>query len=107
MEMILVMLLVAVAVAMVVAPLRPGHAGQVELDEDAARAELEAARDAKYREIRDVELDRDTGKLSDAEWRSQDRVLRREAMDLLERLDALDERAGAIATRVDPATGGG
>lgn len=104
MEMILVMLLVVAVVAMVVAPLRPGHAGYAELDEDAARAELEAARDAKYREIRDVELDRDTGKLSDAEWRSQDRVLRREAMDLLERLD---ERAGAIATRVDPATGGG
>ncbi len=106
MEMVLVMLLVAAAVAMVVAPLRPGHAGRAELDEDAARAELEAARDAKYREIRDVELDRDTGKLSDADWRSQDRALRREAIDVLERLDALDERSGSAATRVDPVAGG-
>ena len=105
--MLLVMLLVAAAVAMVVAPLLPGRSGRAELDEDAARAELEAARDAKYREIRDVELDRDTGKLSDAEWRAQDRVLRREAMDVLERLDALDERVGAVAARPDRATGGG
>ena len=29
------------------------------------RAELEAAREAKYREIRDAELDYRTGKLSD------------------------------------------
>ena len=107
MEMILVMLLVAAAVAMVVAPLLPGRSGQAALDEDAERAELEAARDAKYREIRDVELDRDTGKLSDAEWRAQDRVLRREAMDVLERLDALDERLGAAATRADKVAGGG
>ena len=105
--MLLVMLLVAAAVAMVVAPLLPGRSGRAELDEDAARAELEAARDAKYREIRDVELDRDTGKLSDAEWRAQDRVLRREAMDVLERLDALDERVGALAARPGRATGGG
>lgn len=105
--MILVMLLVAAAVAMVVAPLLPGRSGRTELDEDAARAELEAARDAKYREIRDVELDRDTGKLSDAEWRSQDRVLRREAMGLLERLDGLDERVGAVAARRDRVAGGG
>ena len=105
MEMILVMLLVAAAVAMVASPLRHGHSGDAALDEDAARAELEAARDAKYREIRDVELDRDTGKLSDAEWRSQDRTLRREAMDLLERLDAFDERSGTGATRVDAPAG--
>ena len=40
------------------------------------RAELEAARDAKYAEIRDAELDYRTGKLSEADWRALDRQLR-------------------------------
>ena len=52
-------------------------------------AELEAARDAKYREIRDAELDHRTGKLSDADWRAQDRALRAEAVEILRRLDEL------------------
>ena len=33
-------------------------------------AELEAERDAKYREIRDAELDHRVGKLSEEDWRS-------------------------------------
>ena len=56
----------------------------------AERAELEAAREAKYREIRDAELDYRTGKLSEADWRSLDRTLRAEAVGLLKRLDALE-----------------
>ena len=35
---------------------------------EAERAELEALKEAKYREIRDAELDYRTGKLSDADW---------------------------------------
>ena len=90
------MLLVAAAIALVAAPLRQGAAAAARGDEDAERARLEAARDAKYREIRDAELDHQTGKLSTEDWRAQDRLLRREAMDLLERLDALDAgEAGA------------
>jgi hypothetical protein len=57
--------------------------------EDAERAELEAARDAKYREIRDAELDYRVGKLSDADWRALDRDLRAEAVEILRRLDEL------------------
>ena len=52
-------------------------------------AELEAAKEAKYREIRDADLDHRTGKLSDADWRAQDRALRAEAVELLRRLDRL------------------
>jgi hypothetical protein len=52
---------------------------------------LEAARDAKYAEIRDAEMDYRTGKLSEADWRTMDRQLRREAVELLHRLDELDE----------------
>jgi hypothetical protein len=62
-------------------------------DYAAARIDLEAARDAKYREIRDAELDHQTGKLSDADFQAIDSTLRAEAIELLRRLDALDETA--------------
>ena len=53
----------------------------------AAVAELEAARDAKYREIRDAELDVRTGKLSDDDYAALDGSLRAEAVDILHQLD--------------------
>jgi hypothetical protein len=85
---ILVIVLLGLVVWLVSAPLRAG-AGAAE-DADAARREdLEAAKEAKYREIRDAELDYRTGKLSEADWRVLDRELRAEAMELLRRLDAL------------------
>jgi hypothetical protein len=86
-ELLFVVVLVAVVVVVVTAPLRR-PAGAVDED-DAERARLEAARDAKYREIRDAELDHRTGKLSEADWRAQDRALRAEAVEILRRLDAL------------------
>ena len=51
-------------------------------------AELEAARDAKYREIRDAELDLRTGKLSDEDYEAIDQTLRAEAIEILRALDA-------------------
>ena len=87
MELIVVLVVLALIVLVVSAPLR--RPGADEAEEDAQRAELEAARDAKYREIRDAELDHRTGKLSDADWRTQDRALRAEAIDILRRLDEL------------------
>ena len=57
----------------------------------AERADLEAARDAKYAEIRDAEMDYRTGKLSEADWRALDRQLRHEAVELLHRLDAAED----------------
>ena len=81
-------LLVGAVVAVVAAPLRAG--AKQEEAEDAERAALEAARDAKYREIRDAELDHRTGKLSEADWRTADRRLRAEAVTVLRRLDELD-----------------
>ena len=50
-------------------------------------AELEAAREAKYRELRDAELDHDTGKLSDGDYEELDRNLRAEAIEILRALD--------------------
>ncbi len=56
-------------------------------------AELEAARDAKYREIRDAELDLRTGKLSQADFEAIDHTLRAEAIEIL---DALDDARGRV-----------
>ena len=53
--------------------------------------ELEAARDAKYREIRDAELDHQTGKLSDEDFHAIDSTLRAEAIEILRRLDQVSE----------------
>jgi type II secretory pathway pseudopilin PulG len=86
-ELLLVLVVLAVVVLVVSAPLR--RATQEVETEDAERAELEAARDAKYREIRDAELDYRTGKLSEADWRALDRGLRAEAVEILRRLDEL------------------
>lgn len=83
-DLIVIFVVLAVVVLVVSAPLRRRRS---EEGESAARAELEAARDAKYREIRDAELDYRTGKLSEADWRALDRGLRAEAVEILRRLD--------------------
>ncbi|MGH2843772.1 MAG: hypothetical protein ACRDKL_09335, partial [Solirubrobacteraceae bacterium] len=64
------------------------------------RIDLEAARDAKLREIRDAELDRQTGKLSDQDYEAIDSTLRAEAVELLRCLDALD--AAQLAEQEGP-----
>jgi hypothetical protein len=58
---------------------------------EAERAELEALKEAKYREIRDAELDYRTGKLSEADFKALDRTLRAEAIEILKRLDQIAE----------------
>jgi len=86
---VLVLIVFAVVVLVVATPLRRGRTATVEASESAQREALEAAKEAKYAEIRDAELDYRTGKLSEADWRAQDRALRAEAIELLRRLDAL------------------
>ncbi len=51
------------------------------------RARLEAEREAKYREIRDAELDYRTGKLSREDYEAVDAALRREAIAILDSLE--------------------
>lgn len=89
MEFLLVLIVLAVVVLVVSAPLRPGRAQAAEAAEAAERDELEVERDAKYREIRDAEMDHRTGKLSEEDWRTLDRALRAEAVEILRRLDSL------------------
>ena len=84
-------LLVAVVTLIVVRPVV--YREDDDADVGAARAELEAAKEAKYREIRDAELDRQMGKLSDEDHRAIDRELRAEAIDILRRLDEVRGQA--------------
>ena len=95
MEFALILFVVAGAVLLVTGPLRESSRAHDESLE-AELAELEAAKEAKYREIRDAELDYKTGKLSDHDWRSLDRTLRAEAVELLKRLDQVQERAESL-----------
>ena len=90
MELVLALAIVAIVAWFVTAPLRrSGEDAEAAMGrtEDPAVAELEARKEAKYREIRDAELDREQGKLSHADWRRQDAELRREAIEILKELD--------------------
>jgi type II secretory pathway pseudopilin PulG len=85
MEFLIVLVILAVVAAAVLGPLRtPARAEEREADLLAA---LEVAKEAKYREIRDAELDHRTGKLSDADFEALDGALRAEAVEILRRID--------------------
>jgi flagellar biosynthesis/type III secretory pathway M-ring protein FliF/YscJ len=86
---LLIFLVLLGAVALITAPLRRGRADAVETADEARRQDLEAAKEAKYREIRDAEMDFRTGKLSEEDFRAVDRQLRAEAVEILRALDAL------------------
>jgi hypothetical protein len=60
-------------------------------DAAAERDELVAERTAKYREIRDAEMDFRTGKLSREDYEAIDGELRAEAIEILDRLENLGE----------------
>jgi len=100
-EFLVILAILTVVVLVVSAPLRrlpepgePDAAGS----EASVRAELEAAREAKYREIRDAELDHETGKLSDADYHALDAELRAEAIRILRELDRASERLPSLET---------
>ncbi|MDX6615241.1 MAG: hypothetical protein QOD60_332 [Solirubrobacterales bacterium] len=93
MELLLALILLLVVAAFVMAPLwrrpepaDPGQARKSQLDE------LEAQKEAKYREIRDTELDRATGKLSEDEFTRQDAELRGDALEILDQIDRTRKR---------------
>jgi hypothetical protein len=86
MEFVFAALLLAAVVAFVVtAPLR--RSDEKQRVHDDTRAALEAAKEQKYRDIRDAELDYRMGKLSEKDWREADRELRAQAIQILHELD--------------------
>jgi hypothetical protein len=112
---ILILVLLAVVILVIAAPLRGFNADaagagrgddadaatDAERSRDAdsqtvpAREQLEAAREAKYREIRDSELDYRTGKLSPEDFAAIDSQLRAEALEILNRLEQLEGEPSA------------
>ena len=101
MDFVIVLVVLALVVIFVSAPFRRTPAVQgasangavtAAIARTAEVAELEAAREAKYREIHDAELDHRTGKLSDADYEAVDGALRAEAIDILHRLDSISRR---------------
>jgi|SRR4051812_12858895 hypothetical protein len=92
MDVLAVVLVLAAAVAaawVIAVPLRSGHAEADDAALEARFADLENAKEARYREIREAEMDFRTGKLSEEDWKAIDRQLRAEAVELLRQLDAL------------------
>jgi hypothetical protein len=87
-EVVLAACVLAALVAVLV--LQPLRAHATDAPAADRRADLEAAKEAKYREIKDAELDFRMGKLSEDDWRALDTELRAQAIDILRELDALD-----------------
>jgi hypothetical protein len=83
-ELVIVLAVVAGLVLFISAPMRRPSAAA---EEPVGVAELEAAREAKYRELRDAELDHRTGKLSDEDYAELDTALRAEAIEILRGID--------------------
>ena len=105
MEVLIAIVIVAAVAAFVSVPLRRAR-GEHEVEDaahEAVVADLEARKQAKYREIRDTELDRAAGKLSEEEFERQDSELRAEAIAILKEIDAVSKSAArdAVARR-DP-----
>ncbi len=98
---IIVLVVLGLAMLVITQPLRrprtPVGAG-ADAGPPATIAELEAAREAKYSEIREAELDHQMGKLSDEDFETVDGALRSEAIEILAALDA------AGATPPEPAS---
>lgn len=98
MELLIAIVIVVLVAAWVTVPLRRDASSTERGLEDPVLADLEARKQAKYREIRDSELDHAQGKLGDEEFARQDAELRREAIEILK---LIDEAGGG-----DPAPSG-
>ena|SRR2546422_5854755 len=97
---LLTLVLVAGVLIVISAPLRARtaeHRGRTSEREhtraESEHAALEAEREAKYREIRDAELDYRTGKLSREDYEALDAALRREAIAILDSLERAQARS--------------
>ena len=91
---LIVLVVLAAAIFIITGPLRAARVGSAP-DSSPRVADLEAARAAKYSEIREAELDHRTGKLSDEDYEAVDGALRAEAIEILRELDRAEETAGA------------
>jgi len=94
MEVLLAVVIVVLVAWFVTAPLRDRPSAKPEDRSEAELADLEARKQAKYRQIRDAEADHTAGKLSDEDFRRLDSELRAEAIEILKGIDRLRQRRG-------------
>jgi hypothetical protein len=92
---LIILVVLAIVFALITGPLRSARHRRSDLGVTAA--DLEAAREAKYREIRDAEMDLRTGKLSEEDHREIDGALRAEAIEILHRLDEAQAEEASLA----------
>ena len=85
---LIVLVVLAAVFTLITGPLRSSRHGRS--DAGVTVADLQAARDSKYQEIRDAEMDMRTGKLSDEDYAAMDQSLRAEAIEILHRLDVAE-----------------
>ena len=90
MDVLLVFVIVGLVVLFVSSPLR--RVARADGSPGPQLRDLEAAREAKYREIRDAELDHRMGKLSDEDFQAVDSSLRSEAVRILRAIDTIKAR---------------
>lgn len=100
-QFLIIVAILAALVLFISTPLRraladtPGYVQAAQAAHDSDLADLEAAREAKYREIRDAELDHRTGKLSEPDFEVLDAGLRAEAVEIIKAIDAARAQSGA------------
>jgi hypothetical protein len=94
-EILLAVAIVVVVAWFVTAPLRRRPSAETDDPAEAELAELEARKEAKYRQIRDAEADRAAGKMTEEDFKRLDRELRGEAVAILKRIDKLRGTADA------------
>ena len=88
MAAVAVLVALCAVVFVVSQPLRRGPEAMERQSSERVR-DLEAAREAKYHEIRAAELDARLGKLTPEDHRELDRQLRADAIEILRELDEL------------------
>lgn len=92
MEVLIAIVVVALVALFVTVPLRRASAPVGEgRDAGRALATLEVRKQAKYREIRDTEMDRAQGKITVADFELQDAELRAEAIAILKEIEEIEE----------------
>ena len=96
MTILIALILLTVVVAFVSYPF--WGRGDVSRSEDPELAGLKAARESKYREIRDAETDLASGKLSQDDFDLVNAELRGDAVEILKQLDQVE----AVSPEDDP-----
>ena len=95
MELLIAIAIVVVVAVFVTVPLRRAASTAGPDDREAELADLEARKEAKYRQIRDAEADHAAGKLSEPDFRRIDGELRHEEIEILRRIDRVKEHSGS------------